>query len=421
MDNNFTANYTAQNLIPEINWCYNNCKLQPCEGVVQDVCRKVIADYIFPSLSEWFFIVINLVLFMSGLVGNALVCFVIWRSLQMHTVVNTFIFNLAFSDFLVILFCLPATLLQDVTETWYLGDTMCKIIHFIQTTSVSVSVLTLSAISVERYFAICQFWKVKPASKTISCILVIIWCVSCLISIPHIVYMTENHTFPESMTSLLTFCKIEMDEDHYLGYNMLKITMLYVLPVLIMTFTYSVISRHLWKNELPGVSEEDQRPGKFATKSGPESQMRSRRRAAKMLITIVAVFVICFFVVHLIHVLRSFELVNKISDENVHVMIMLSHALVYLSSAVNPIIYNFMSAKFRKEFRVALSCCRKGRRLVFRPPQYTTSSGRNRGSIPRGSIPRSERFTMNTYTNKHGWFVASGILKKAVIQQDKYD
>lgn len=108
----------------------------------------------------------------------------------------------------------------------------------------------------ERYFAICQFWKVKPVSKTISCILVIIWCVSCLISIPHIVYMAEFITFPESLTSLLTYCKIEMDEDHYLGYNMLKITMLYVLPVLIMTFTYSVISRHLWKNELPGVSEE---------------------------------------------------------------------------------------------------------------------------------------------------------------------
>lgn len=68
--------------------------------------------------------------------------------------------------------------------------------------------------------------------------------------------MAEFHTFPESLTSLLTYCKIEMDEDHYLGYNMLKITMLYVLPVLIMTFTYSVISRHLWKNELPGVSEE---------------------------------------------------------------------------------------------------------------------------------------------------------------------
>lgn len=58
------------------------------------------------------------------------------------------------------------------------------------------------------------------------------------------------------MTSLLTMCRIDMDEDHYFGYILLLITVLFVLPVLIMTFTYSVIARHLWKNELPGVSED---------------------------------------------------------------------------------------------------------------------------------------------------------------------
>lgn len=125
-----------------------------------------------------------------------------------------------------------------------------------QTTSVAVSVLTLCAISVERYFAICQFWKVKPASRTISGIIVLIWCVGCLISIPEIVFRAVWPIFPVSMTSLLTMCRIDMDEDHYFGYILLLITVLFVLPVLIMTFTYSVIARHLWKNELPGVSED---------------------------------------------------------------------------------------------------------------------------------------------------------------------
>lgn len=133
MESNITRNTTKQNYSSEINWCYNNC--QPCDGEVMEVCQKVIIQYVFPSTSEWIFIIINVVLFLCGLVGNALVCFVIWRSLQMHTVVNTFIFNLAFSDLLVILFCLPTTLLQDVTETWYLGDAMCKIIPFIQVCS----------------------------------------------------------------------------------------------------------------------------------------------------------------------------------------------------------------------------------------------------------------------------------------------
>jgi hypothetical protein len=49
---------------------------------VEQICQKVILEYIFPSVSEWFFIIINSILFLSGLLGNALVCFVIWRSLR---------------------------------------------------------------------------------------------------------------------------------------------------------------------------------------------------------------------------------------------------------------------------------------------------------------------------------------------------
>ncbi|XP_018576543.1 uncharacterized protein LOC108915074, partial [Anoplophora glabripennis] len=39
---------------------------------------------------------------------------------------------------------------------------------------------------------------------------------------------------------------------------------------------------------------------------------------------------------------------------------LISHWLCYANSAVNPIIYNFMSGKFRKEFRRAFdSCCQR--------------------------------------------------------------
>lgn len=50
----------------------------------------------------------------------------------MQTFVNMFIFNLAVADFLVILVCLPSTMMADVTETWYLGETMCKVVPFLQ-------------------------------------------------------------------------------------------------------------------------------------------------------------------------------------------------------------------------------------------------------------------------------------------------
>lgn len=50
----------------------------------------------------------------------------------MRTVTNYFIVNLAVADFLVILICLPPTVLWDVTETWFMGTLACKIVLYFQ-------------------------------------------------------------------------------------------------------------------------------------------------------------------------------------------------------------------------------------------------------------------------------------------------
>lgn len=52
--------------------------------------------------------------------------------LYFRTVTNMFIMNLAAADLLVLLFCLPATVLQDVTKTWFFGLFLCKSVNYIQ-------------------------------------------------------------------------------------------------------------------------------------------------------------------------------------------------------------------------------------------------------------------------------------------------
>ena len=55
-----------------------------------------------------------IVVFAVGLVGNCFVIAVVYRSPRMRTVTNFFIVNLAVADILVIVFCLPATLLSNI-------------------------------------------------------------------------------------------------------------------------------------------------------------------------------------------------------------------------------------------------------------------------------------------------------------------
>lgn len=57
--------------------------------------------------------------FVVGLIGNSFVIAVVYRSPRMRTVTNFFIVNLAVADILVIVFCLPATLMSNILVREY--------------------------------------------------------------------------------------------------------------------------------------------------------------------------------------------------------------------------------------------------------------------------------------------------------------
>lgn len=66
-----------------------------------------------PGISSIYCIAYSIV-FIMGIIGNSCVVAVVVRSPRMRTVTNYFIVNLALADILVLLFCLPATLLSNL-------------------------------------------------------------------------------------------------------------------------------------------------------------------------------------------------------------------------------------------------------------------------------------------------------------------
>lgn len=85
----------------------------------------------------------------------------------------------------------------------------------------------------------------------------------------------------------------------------------------------------------------------------------------------------------------------------------------YLNTLYLYISFHNILAKFRKEFKMALSCCKcsKGHHIPG-----LTSSGRN-----KSTNIRSERYTQHTMSTRQGWLITnSGILRKTSCPQDKY-
>ena len=80
-----------------------------------------------------FFYCVYVLIFVLGIAGNALVCYVVFRNTTMHTVTNMFITNLALSDILLCAFAVPFTPLYLLTyKEWVFGSFFCHLVPFAQ-------------------------------------------------------------------------------------------------------------------------------------------------------------------------------------------------------------------------------------------------------------------------------------------------
>lgn len=83
--------------------------------------RPLVLTPQLPARARLALLLAGLVIFALALFGNALVVYVVTRSKAMRTVTNIFICSLALSDLLIVFFCIPVTMLQNVSDTWLGG------------------------------------------------------------------------------------------------------------------------------------------------------------------------------------------------------------------------------------------------------------------------------------------------------------
>lgn len=90
------------------------------------------------------------VISVSGLIGNITLIKTFCSAKSTRNVPNLFMSSLALGDVLLLVTCAPVDASRYLSETWLFGRVGCKVIPFIQLTSVGVSVFTLTALSADR-------------------------------------------------------------------------------------------------------------------------------------------------------------------------------------------------------------------------------------------------------------------------------
>ncbi|XP_025030958.1 gastrin-releasing peptide receptor-like [Python bivittatus] len=89
------------------------------------------------------------IIILIGLVGNITLIKIFCTVKSMRNVPNLFISSLAFGDLLLLITCVPVDASRFLSPEWLFGRVGCKLIPFIQLTSVGVSVFTLMALSAD--------------------------------------------------------------------------------------------------------------------------------------------------------------------------------------------------------------------------------------------------------------------------------
>ncbi|KAF0873151.1 SSR4 protein, partial [Crocuta crocuta] len=88
-----------------------------------------------------------------GLVGNALVIFVILRYAKMKTATNIYLLNLAIADELFML-SVPFVASSAALRHWPFGSVLCRAVLSVDGLNMFTSVFCLTVLSVDRYVAV---------------------------------------------------------------------------------------------------------------------------------------------------------------------------------------------------------------------------------------------------------------------------
>ncbi|XP_012264373.4 pyrokinin-1 receptor-like [Athalia rosae] len=360
---------------------------------------KAVAEFLKsddPSRRDPLYIVIPITIiyiaiFSTGVVGNISTCVVIARNRSMHTATNYYLFSLAISDLLLLISGLPPEMYYIWSQFPYIfGEVFCVIQSFAAETSANATVLTITAFTVERYVAICHPFISHTMSKLSRAVkfVVVIWLCALGLAIPQaiqfgVVYSQhDNGTIIEdSARCTVKWVLIE----HAFGIS----TMLFfVVPMTIITVLYVLIGVKLRRSRLlTAVKRTSISSSINHGDNSSRGRTAAQRNVIRMLVAVVVAFFICWAPFHAQRLLAVYA--QGATEEPHPVLIIVYTTLTYvsgifyyLSTTINPLLYNIMSNKFREAFKTMLSqnCGRRKSQWknIPRRPTYSALSRRPR-------------------------------------------
>ncbi|OWF50290.1 Substance-P receptor [Mizuhopecten yessoensis] len=216
--------------------------------------------------------------------------------------------------------------------------------------SLVASVLSLTLIAYDRFFGIVFALRAHMTEKRARTSLILIWLSALAVALPVLLYRKLNvrhwsdhveqwcdDEFPTWTTTVDNVTVTE--QTSRTAYYVVVSVVLYFVPIIVMTFAYSIIIMKLWISTIPGEIVDKR----------VEVQARTKRKVIMMLVVILVVFGVCWLpcqVILLYSELRP-DKEQRLGDWFRDVQFS-GYCMAYSNSALNPLIYAGFNANFKR-------------------------------------------------------------------------
>ncbi|KAJ7329659.1 hypothetical protein JRQ81_015833 [Phrynocephalus forsythii] len=301
---------------------------------------------------------LSIVIFGIGIMGNMAVMCIVCHNYYMRSISNSLLANLAFWDFLIIFFCLPLVIFQELTKKWLLDDFSCKIVPYIEVASLGVTTFTLCALCIDRFRAatnVQMYYEMIENCTSTTAKLAVIWVGALLLALPEVVLRQLTKEDSEvSGSPPIERCVVKISPHLPDTIYVLALTYdgarlwwyfgcYFCLPTLFTITCSLVTARKIRKVE------------KACTRGNKRQiQLESQMNCTVVALTILYGF--CIIPENICNIVTTY-MSTGVSQQTMDLLHLISQFLLFFKSCVTPVLLFCLCKPFSRAFLECCCCC----------------------------------------------------------------
>ncbi|XP_048874322.1 G-protein coupled receptor 37-like 1 [Brienomyrus brachyistius] len=320
------------------------------------------------SYSAYAVMFLSLVVFAVGIVGNLAVMCIVWHNYYMKSAWNCILASVAFWDFMVLFFCLPVVIFNELTKKRLLGDFSCRIVPYMEVTSLGVTTFSLCALGIDRFHAATSTQpKVRQVEQCQSILakLAVVWVGSMVLALPELLLWQISRDVSSVTGDLVDSCtmkpSLSLPESIYslvLTYHDARMWWYFgcyfCLPVLF-TIACQLVTRRIAGS---ASRKLDELPPS-ATSSGPQKQQLHSQRERQLNCTVMAlavVYSICTLPENVCNLAVAYSSA-QVSASTRALLSLINQFFLFFRSSVTPVLLLCLCRSLGQAFMDCCCCC----------------------------------------------------------------